>query len=397
MNAVNIWPEEPIRRNRSLIISKTIEIPRQQRNTLWFALPESKESELIGNSDPFVVGLIYLFMQTGLPVHIHGAVSPSLLRNLDDYQDAWVEWLPKLKKVSIRADREEELTLPENRTETVVAFSGGVDSCFTAYRHTQSDDRRFLFKPAAGLIVHGFDIPLENLKAFDSAVDRSKRVLMSLGMETIPVSTNYRSLVSDWSHSFGAAIAACLMLFAQRYRFGLIGQGLTYNESCVLHEGSNPFTDPLLSSDSFRVIPDGTAYSRASKIAAMSQWNEFLSDLRVCWQGPEKDRNCCRCEKCIRNILTFRALGLPQPPCFPLDVTDEQIRDMPLGAHSLPEVRYAGLIKLAAANGITGEWIRILEKRLAQKRRREKSPVYIFMNRMTYYRKRLWSRLTRRG
>ena len=109
----------------------------------------------------------------------------------------------------------------------------------------------------------------------------------------------------DWPHSYGAAVASCLMFLANGYREGLVGQGVAYQYFHHLDEGSNPLTDAMLSSRSFTVIPDGSGFVRADKIREMSGWDEFLRNVRVCWAGPQKDRNCCECEKCIRNILTL--------------------------------------------------------------------------------------------
>ena len=380
-----------------MVVSATIEAPSGERKTLWHRVAEEHARHLAGSSDHSVVGAIYFLMEAGHDVRVHGQVSPSLLRNLDEFMEAWSAWVPGLTRVAIRADREEETRLPEGRHQAIVAFSGGVDSCFTAFRHARAGGRLVPQTLAAGLMVHGFDIPLNESESFKSAADRSRTMLVSLGLELISVATNYRSLVADWSHSFGAAIASCLMLFAEKFGIGLIGQGLTYGEFHLLREGSNPLTDPLLSSDGFRIVPDGAAFERAEKIDAMSGWDEFLRHLRVCWQGPQKDRNCCQCEKCIRNILTFRALGLGLPPCFPEDVQEESLKTFRLGKGALPSIRYEGLLSLAAARGVEGAWLETIRKRLARDRRLQHSRVLRHVARLGYYRGRLWDRLTGRG
>jgi hypothetical protein len=222
-------------------------------------------------------------------------------------------------------------------------------------------------------MVHGFDIPLREREAFTSAMERSKRMAASLGMDLIPVATNYKDVVEDWPHSHGAAVASCLALFGAGYREGLIGQTFTYGEIRHIAEGVNALTDPLLSSDYFRIVPDGAGFERADKIRVLGEWKEFLRDVRVCWQGPQKDRNCCVCEKCIRNILTFRALGLGLPPCFEHDVDEEQIRQLGMGEMTRAEIRYAGLAKLARTSGAAGRWVQIIEGRLAAERRAVRS------------------------
>jgi hypothetical protein len=338
-----------------------------------------------------------MLMQVGHDVYVHGQVSPSLLRNLVEFQGAWASWKPNLHAVEVSADRETEAEIGGDRKRALVAFSGGVDSCFTAFRHVRGRGLQFPCSVAAGVMVHGFDIPLDEPETFACASERSRRMLASLGLDLVPIATNYREVVADWSHSFGAAVSSCLMLLGGGYSEGLVGQGLTYGEFSALWEGSNPLTDPLLSSATFRVVPDGAAFDRASKIDQMSGWSEFLHDLRVCWQGPRKHENCCACEKCIRNILTFRALGLGLPPCFPHDVEDATIRTFGLGGGALPEIRYGGLAALAASRGVAGEWIGLLEARLRSYRRLQRSRIARVLHNLPYYRRRLWGRFTGRG
>jgi hypothetical protein len=275
--------------------------------------------------------------------------------------------------VEIDADVECEPDPLESRKGALAAFSGGVDSAFTAYRHATGTSVRHPRRVAGLVMVHGFDIPLSEPDVYDLARERAGRMAASLGLSLIPVVTNHREVVGDWPHSHGAAVASCLALFGRGFNEGLIGQTFTYGEIRHIAEGVNALTDPLLSSDSFRIIPDGAAFERADKIRVLAAWDEFLRDARVCWQGPQKDRNCCVCEKCVRNILTFRALGLGLPPCFERDVDDAQIRRLRPGEETRAAIRYGQLAALANASRAAGPWVEILEKRLASERRARRS------------------------
>ena len=410
---IHLWPEAVRKDDESVVASATIEMPNGGRQILWYRVPERHAARLHPACDPFVVGLVHLLMRTGHDVRVHGQVSPSLLRNLTEFQAVWASWVPDLRNVEIVGDRETEAAAASDSNSAIAAFSGGVDSCFTVFRHARGAGERYPYRAAAGVMVHGFDIPLDEPEAFESAAARSRTMLTSLGVDLITVATNYRTIVPDWNHSYGAAVASCLMLFGGGFRAGLIGQGLTYVEVClqregpkavegwplpacsfgVHYEGSNPFTDPLLSTDGFTIIPDGAAFGRADKILAMSSWREFLTNLRVCWAGPHKDRNCCKCEKCIRNILTFRALGLGLPPCFPCDVSDSQLSVLRLGTGVDPFLRYGALGRLAASRGTGGQWVETLNKRLAWTWRHERSSTRPKVARLRYYSGRLVSRL----
>jgi hypothetical protein len=193
--------------------------------------------------------------------------------------------------------------------------------------------------------------------------------LHSLGIGLYRVATNFKELSVFWPHAFGTGVASVLSLFQRRYGTGLIAQGVPYGSYRNLVEGSNPLTDPLLSSDAFHIIPDGSGFQRWEKIRAISGWPEGVEDLRVCWEGERKDSNCCDCEKCIRNILTFRALGLPLPKSFPKEPSDQRIYRLgPLKEITI-SVGYDPILDAARKNGLgDASWIRALRKAIFRSR-----------------------------
>ena len=100
-------------------------------------------------------------MRESLDLIVHGEVSPSLLSNIDEFQEAWMCWLPaRYSKIEIYADMEKEQSKADFNA-AIVTFSGGADSCFTAWRHKKGTYGRLKQDIDAGLMIHGFDIPLE--------------------------------------------------------------------------------------------------------------------------------------------------------------------------------------------------------------------------------------------
>ncbi|WP_375515647.1 hypothetical protein [uncultured Nostoc sp.] len=146
-----------------------------------------------------------------------------------------------------------------NRPKRAIsAFSGGLDSCFTAFRHSRGKCGRSQRPLEAGLMVHGFDIPLFEQESFDRAVQKSKLTLASLGLELIPMATNFRDFKQNWEDTHGIAVASCLMLLQGGYSIGLIPSSDPYHAVDLSWGwGSNPLTDPLLSSSTFPIIHDG--------------------------------------------------------------------------------------------------------------------------------------------
>lgn len=368
MRQTHLWREASVEVDGETTVCVTIEAPNQERSQLWYRLPTQYSSLITPSCDPFVVATILLFMRWSAPVVVHGQVSPSLLQNLEEFQAAWVCWHPSwYQKIEITAEVEREIAEVALSDEAITTFSGGVDSCFTAWRHRTAHCGRQQRNLQAAVMVHGFDIPLEQQQAFDSAVAKSREMLSSLGVALIPVATNFRELAQDWEDAHGAGIASCLMLLQRGYKTGLIASGPSY-KSLVLPQGSNPITDSFLSSNAFQIIHDGAGFSRLEKIKEIAQWPEALQNLRVCWEGSQLDRNCGQCEKCIRTILSFRAWGMSLPPCFEQDVTDRQIRDIRVKKAQL-EVDFVPILKLAKAMTLSDSWVSNLEKCIADNQR----------------------------
>ncbi len=366
MRKTHLW-QEAAEVDSYTTVSVTIEHPNQTRDRLWYRMSSEYSSLITQSCDPFVVATIFLAMQQRTDVVVHGEVSPSLLQNLAEFQAVWTCWCPKrYRQVEITADVERE-QLKADSNKAIAAFSGGVDSCFTVFRHSTKRCGRIGRNLQAGLMVQGFDIPLEQQETFDRAAEKSRAMLASLGMELIPIATNFRELEQDWEDAHGTGIASCLMLFQRGFEAGIIASSDPY-DALNLPYGSNPVSDWLLSSQSFQIVHDGASFNRIEKIREIANWPEVPANLRVCWEGSQKDRNCGRCEKCIRNILAFRVLGLGLPPCFEQDVTDSQI----LGIKNLKKsqlIELDPIIAAARSAGISDSWVTALDRCISRERR----------------------------
>ena len=74
-------------------------------------------------------------------------------------------------------------------------------------------------------------------------------------------------------------------------------------------------------------------FKRMEKLEALFSWPEALENLKVCWEGQYKydtlpDTNCCKCDKCVRTMLAFEALGHEIPVSFPEALTVEKVEGL---------------------------------------------------------------------
>jgi len=370
VDKIHLWPEEVTESNGSVIAAVTAEGPAGDRTRLWYSVPSEYRPALTKSSDPFVVAILFRVMRESADLIVHGEASPSLLRNLEEFQAAWASWRPdRYTKIEVVADVEREQPRTSNPDEAIAAFSGGVDSSFTVFRHRTERCGRLSRTLPAAVVAQWSSSAHEVNDAIERAADKSAKMLASLGMNLIRVRTNVRERGDSWHDAHGATIASCLMLLQGGYAEGLIASSRPYR-NLTLPYGSSPVTDWLMSSDAFQIVHDGAAFTRSEKIRELANWPEALRYLQVCWEGGQPDRNCGRCEKCIRNILAFRAAGLGLPECFEQDVSDSQILNLSgLGGAQIGENE--DVLAAARAACISDSWVDALEECIRRNRAQE--------------------------
>ncbi|MFO1057125.1 MAG: hypothetical protein U1E53_09175 [Dongiaceae bacterium] len=332
---------------------------------LWYEIEGDVLPPPIELLDAVVPAFLFRAMRQGCALRVHGPVSTRLLANLEEFQAAWACWRPDLyRPVEILPDR--EVAAPPAADESaVVAFSGGLDSLFSTWRHRPGSPLPRHRALRAGILIHGFEIPLADAEGFRLAAARAGAALVSIGLPLVTIRTNWRELLcAEWTDEFGAALASCLHQLAGAAGAGIVGSDGTYHR-LVLPWGSNPLTTRLLTGGAFEIVYDGAAFRRCEKAAAICAWPAALTSLRVCWEGPQPGSNCGRCEKCIRTQLNFLAVGQPVPPAFPVAASLRDIARLTVPA----EAQLVGLrdvLAVARANGIAAPWTRALEIAIAR-------------------------------
>jgi len=290
---------------------------------------------------------------------VGASVSSSLVRNLEEFQIVWNAWFgfPIVEIVA------EEHADDARSGPTVTAFTGGVDSAFTAYWHTRGG-RRLDHPLVAGLMVHGVDIPRADVDGFRRAADRSRRMLDSLGLDLVTVETNAWEPQPRDARYVAIGVASVLHLLGGRFSTGLIPSTVDYR-NLVIPISSNPVSDPLLGSRSMTVVHDGAGYDRLEKVRMIAGWGEALESLRVCLRDPRHDRNCGECPKCMLTLLEFRVLGV-EPTCFDRMPSDDEFARWTgaLPNQGLHRNEARAVLEEAEARGLHAPWIAPLKRKL---------------------------------
>lgn len=279
----------------------------------WFEFDSGSRDTVTRRADPFVLALLPRAMNDGYDLSVTGApVDPLLLDHLDEYQRVWQAWRPdRLRPVAIHAV--ETAVHPRTDLPALAAFSGGVDSLYTVFRHCIEPDGRRNRRLGAVVMGLGLDIAVNDRKGYRAAVERLRPVTAEVGVELIEVASNIRNHVRDWEMEHGAALAAVLSLFSGRFGTGLIPATAPYR--LMFPWGSNPLSDPMLGG-TFEIRHDSAAVQRFEKLKALTRWPTALQRLRVCWQNHRTPaQNCGRCAKCYQLAMGLRALRAPLT-CF---------------------------------------------------------------------------------
>lgn len=358
MKTIHVWPQEV--EIADGFVTRSALVEDEKPFTLWFRTPVEHADLLCDRAESFVAGVLLLAMMRGANLRIHAPVSPSFLRNVEEVQAIWSCWHSDFQVISIEADSESE-SIVQAPDLTISMFSGGVDSCFTVWRHTQNQCGRRALPLQTSIMVHGSEIDLERPEMFERALQRSKNMLSEVNVNLVPLATNFRyampyHYVSRW---FGTMLAASLLFFQESHTTGLIPASFSYH-GLVLPYASTPLNDPLFSTSRFAIEHDGAIGSRATKMRAILDWPAVLQNLRVCNEAEYSDINCGRCEKCVRNILTLRIVGVENPPCFPNTLSDADIEQIEMKSTDIEAM--SRVVKAAKAAGVEASWIASVEK-----------------------------------
>lgn len=320
VSVTRIGYDDPIRRHDHVRWSGWMDVDGHRRTVrATFTCPDP--FGFVPSVRPFVLAFLVPAMTVGRPIHLGGPIDEGTAAGLAEWQEALASQHVGLRAVPVVATRRAEAP-PRVGAGGLTAFSGGVDSCFTAVRGRRGAEGG-PWRAAdltAGLMVHGFDIPATDMATFGSAYARSRRMLRGLGLHSYALRTDVRRLEvdvgCDWeTQTHGIWLAFALSCLEQWFARTVVPSTYPYDQQ-RLPWASTPQTDPLLGSEARPLWHDGAAFDKLGKVAALAPVPAVVGDLRVCWQGEALDRNCGRCFKCVVTQVCFWISGIEDPASF---------------------------------------------------------------------------------
>ncbi|NNF03163.1 MAG: hypothetical protein HKN17_01750 [Rhodothermales bacterium] len=270
----------------------------------------SDDIELVARPEAAVAAFLLLAMSHGEDIEVDQPLDPRFVMNLESILDTYACWSPLMKRIRVRSDVSDARPVRTNHREQVTATfcSGGVDSAYTLVKQMDRIDRL--------VFIHGFDVPLANETGRRRASDGLHRLAAACGKELIEVETNLRDVIrlkrptprlGAWEFSHGSALAAIAHVISGTIDRIYVPATISYPR--LNSWGSHPVLDPLWSSHDIDLIHDGCEAPRFEKCTLVAQHPEIVENIRVCWKADMGEYNCGECEKCVRTMVAFAALG----------------------------------------------------------------------------------------
>jgi hypothetical protein len=275
---------------------------------LWYRFPEELAPDQLDGS-PFLVGSILWAMRHGEDITVDAPVSPRLLANLERIVAVYWSLFPsQTRRISVMAP---EAVAPEpGHVLTACFFSRGVDSWYAVLTALEDDPQQ----PPLTHVVFSPDFLPDGWRR-ERVREKTAGAVAAAEQTGCRVLRVYTNQKRDFR---GAQLAASAL--AMGVARMLIPSGYMHGE--IMPCGTHPVLDWRFSTERTEIIHYGDA-NRLTKHGRVAQSQLALDTLNVCrFNRGEGDRNCGRCEKCLRTMLELHAVGaLDRGPAFdqPLD------------------------------------------------------------------------------
>jgi hypothetical protein len=280
---------------------------------LWYRVPKEYGAYLSTQNDAFLAPALLAGMYYGESLQVQGAVSPRLAYNLDEYQYIISIRFPDLlQRVSLQFER---IEASNGQPRGIgAAFSGGLDSLFTLWKHLPNNQSDPDYQITHGIFIKGFDILPKEGDDYDLLYNQYSQGLARYGVELIPVETNMVSITHQrmpFPFIFGPIIVSAGISLQGLLRSYFIPSSWDHHKLMKESYSSDPGVDSLLSTDQIRIIHHGATHRRVEKTEEIAAWDLSQELLWVCTEAAFEGStwNCSRCEKCVRAMIPLYALG----------------------------------------------------------------------------------------
>lgn len=259
-------------------------------------------------------------MRLAQPIHVQGSLSETFLEGLKEIMEHYASSFEGFTVVPITADSYYKAEASTSSRKASF-FSGGVDSFFSLLK--ARDELTDI------ITIRGFDMSLKDQARWDKTSASAQAVADELKIQLHEVECNFGSIIKEYGkwleHGHGIVLACVARSLA-----GLFGEVRVPSSDSLEDQvpwGSSIFTDPKYTDERLSIVHDACGANRVDKTVYLGNEPLALKYLRVC-PGSKHDGhyNCCRCEKCLRTMVSLYAIGvLDSVEAFPLPLTPQLV------------------------------------------------------------------------
>lgn len=295
---------------------------------LSFAVPiEQAEAVDVDEPNWAALALIYQAMLLGEELVIEADLSALLLCNLrNDLMALIRNFEPSAKPIQINAGQSSR-RLPDAGRDVMVGFSGGVDSFSTLAFYTDPMLHPDLRLTALGTFDVGALGPTDGQnRLLENALALIRPIARENGLKLYSVASDLNPVFSaakgfgplSFPKTVGFRNAAAAYVLQKGVRCYLTSGTRPYSGAsygpCTTTEFMDPVFQPLLNSESLRVVPAGAGLRRYDKTLLLVNRPDAQASLNPCLVQLDKrprngHLNCSRCWKCVATLFDLEVAG----------------------------------------------------------------------------------------
>lgn len=312
---------------------------------IFFAIDENEAWRVSPNPDSFRIPAAVVARHHGeRRLSGGGPICPVLHSGLSSSLEWLARWSGTDRPIpTIEAELGCVHPAPEGVGASAAFFSGGVDSTALILANHIAYPQDHPLRISLGIVVVGIQstrwTSWTGLKdRLAAARDDLSWIVGGAGIQVVPVVTNVRDVNRGgtfWKYEFqGAALAGVGHMFAPT--ISNLNIASTWKIRNLDNWGSHPLLDTGYGSHTLRIWHELAAMGRLDKTRLIARHPLLFEGLNVCNKAEGGDRNCGRCEKCLRTMLAIETMGsLDRSPHFmqsQIDLRDlKQIRILDRG------------------------------------------------------------------
>lgn len=280
--------------------------------SVWFEINQNQASLVTPEVEVFLPVALVMAMRLDEDLELDSPIKTDVRDSLYRVMNLVTSWRPtdiwpQLHRVKIKAPPaplpREVLTSAPKRG---AFFSLGLDSFYALRKMEEETDTKLSYL----ILVHGFDIDLDNKTLFETARGNAQAVADQTGKELVVISTNLKTVMEEtlgWDAAHGAGLTAVAYFLSGGLETVYINSG--DKRSATRPYGTRFDLDRLWSTKNLTVTTSGVGLTRLQKLRYLQDDSLTQRYLRVCWKNPNNAYNCSRCPKCLGTMLLIRILG----------------------------------------------------------------------------------------